>query len=126
MKLVCPSCKADIPAADASLERALARCRRCNEVFGFADLVGNTRPTAHSGRALPRSEVPLPRGYTVDELSGRFRLTQRWFSPKAFFFLFFTLFWNAIVGVFLAGIIAGKIPLPVLAFISLHLIAGVG
>lgn len=126
MKLVCPNCKADIPAADANLERAMARCRQCNEVFGFGDVLSHTRSPALAGRALPRSDVPLPKGYAVDDSSGRFRLTRRWFSPKAFFFLFFSLFWNGILSVFLVAIATGQVPLPVLAFLSLHLAVGVG
>jgi hypothetical protein len=126
VKLSCPNCKVDIPAADANLERAMARCRQCNEVFGFGELLPNTRGPAFAGRALPRAEVSLPKGYVLSEDAGRFQLTHRWFSPKAFFFVFFSLFWNGIVSVFVTAIVSGQLPLPVLAFLSLHIAVGLG
>lgn len=126
MKLVCKACGAAIQAGDVNLERAMARCRACDEVFGFADQLPDARDPRLGGRALPRAEVALPKGFTLDEAAGQLRLVRRWFSGKAFFFLFFSVFWNGVVGVFVGAIIAGAIPLPVLAFLSLHLAVGVG
>ena len=124
MRLVCPTCGTAVAAEDMNLERAMARCRKCNEVFGFAGQVAGSREP-YLGRALPRAEVPLPKRFRIEDGSP-FRIIHRWFGPKAFLFVFFTVFWDGVVAVFVAGIIKGAIPLPVLAFISLHLAVGVG
>ena len=123
MRLVCPTCGSAIAAEDMNLERAMARCRKCNEVFGFAAQVAGARDP-YLGRALPRAEVPLPKHFKIED-GPPLRIVRRWFGRKALFLLFFSVFWNGIVGVFVAMIIAGAIPKPVLAFISLHLVAGV-
>ena len=123
MRITCPSCNAAVAAGDVNLERAMARCRQCNEVFGFAGKIEGTRDP-YLGRGLPRPEIPLPKCFRIED-GVPFRIVRRWFGPLAFFLLFFSAVWNGVVGAFVVGIVEGHIPKPVLAFLSLHLAAGV-
>ena len=124
MRLTCPSCGAAIAAEDMNLERAMARCRKCSELFGFADQVDCARQSYLGGRAMPRPEIGMPRRFSVEE-GPPLRIVRRWLSGKAFFLVAFSLIWNGVLAVFIAGIVAGNVPLHVLAFLSLHLAAGI-
>jgi hypothetical protein len=63
MKLTCPSCKTVIPATHMNLERTLASCPQCDEVFNLAGLVsarkGNTlvQETALPGDVIMRESA---------------------------------------------------------------------
>ena len=37
MRLFCPLCGSLIPAEDMNLDKALAKCRKCDNLFGFAE-----------------------------------------------------------------------------------------
>ncbi|MGC3998339.1 MAG: hypothetical protein QM767_13035 [Anaeromyxobacter sp.] len=116
MRLACPVCRADIPDSNVNMDRAIARCPACGDVFGFADQV----PGALRG-SRTRPAVPLPKRFKVS--GPPLRIAFRWFSPAAFFFLFFTLFWNGILSVFLVQIVTSH-SYGVLLFLSLHLAVG--
>ncbi len=54
------------------------------------------------------------------------QITMRWFSPKAYFFLFFTLFWNVFLLFWYSMVFIGDAPLLFLLFPLLHVAVGVG
>jgi hypothetical protein len=87
MQLHCPYCNTEIPAADVSLERMVAKCAACSAVFGFEDQLA----AAPSPR---RMEQPLPKGLVVDRQGYELMITRRWLSAKFFFLVFFCLFWD--------------------------------
>lgn len=92
MRLYCPYCGTLIPAEDMNLDRALAKCLSCDEVFSFADQFEGM-----SAASAPVSEPmvpPQPGRIRVEDWGGDLRLHWRWFSPKAVFILFFAIVWD--------------------------------
>jgi hypothetical protein len=87
--LDCRRCGAQIRAEDINLVKALAKCRHCHAVFGFADQMSGARP------APPPTSIPLPRGLDVSERSGVLRLERHWFQSNLFFLLIFCVCWDA-------------------------------
>lgn len=87
--LDCRRCGAQITAENINLDTALAKCRQCHAVFGFADRLSGTRS------APPAMDVPLPEGLTMSERADTLRLERRWFRPSLFFQLLFCIGWDA-------------------------------
>jgi hypothetical protein len=62
--MLCPRCSEEIPAADVNLENLVAVCRRCDEVFSFADQVQHRRTKETAAPKLPagppEEEVTAP------------------------------------------------------------------
>jgi hypothetical protein len=102
MQLYCKSCGEPILAEDIHLERALAKCRACNAVFGFEEDLGirspeeSPEPRGDTGlaRRSPALAVPIPDRFRIEEGGRDLRITWRWFRPVAFGLLFFSLVWN--------------------------------
>ena len=40
MKINCPDCERQIPAADVNIQTSLARCTGCDSVFNITEVVG--------------------------------------------------------------------------------------
>ncbi|GJM35165.1 MAG: hypothetical protein DHS20C18_41660 [Saprospiraceae bacterium] len=119
LQLNCPSCNSEIRAEDINIDKVLAKCAQCNAVFNFEKVL---RQPSHK-----RQEVLLPVGIesfqTNFELD--FEINWRKTSKGLGFFLFFTLFWNGIVGIFVvAGLATGQYGM--LLGISIHLLIGIG
>ena len=93
MRVECPSCAAVIPAADVDLSTRLAKCRGCDEVFAL-DVPG-AAPAPAPRRDEPELMPPVPAGVTVFDDGFTRRLTYRWFTPAAFFLLFFCIAWDS-------------------------------
>ncbi len=53
-------------------------------------------------------------------------LEYKWYSPSAWFFLFFSIFWNAISWTIFGGMLSSGAPLFAIAMLSFHLLAGIG
>jgi hypothetical protein len=83
MRVTCPNCAADIPAADVELTTRLAKCRGCDEVFPLPASV--TDPDA-----LP----PVPPGVKVTDDGLSRRLSFRWFGPGTVFGGLFAIAWD--------------------------------
>lgn len=54
MRVNCPKCRAEVAAANISLEKGWAKCTVCNEVFALADVVEGFRTAAESPPVLER------------------------------------------------------------------------
>ncbi len=116
MRVTCPKCQSEVARAGLNIQRAIAVCDACGEVFGFGDRVpGALRPGS-------RPQVALPPGLTVAERP--FRIVWRWFRPAAIFLALFAVVWNGIIGFFVSQLLRGHDLRP-LFFISLHLAVGV-
>lgn len=115
MPVKCPHCGREIPAADASLEQGLARCRTCNIVFSCG-----------AARARTKPQVDMPRGFAVSQDGADFVLTRRWFTPAAFFLLFFCVFWDGFLVVWYAAAAHGEAPLIFKLFPIGHVAIGAG
>lgn len=117
MQIQCRSCRAPIVAEDMNIALAVAKCRQCNSVFGFADEV--------TGARRPRGPVELPVRFAVEDLGATWRIVRRWFTPVAFFLVFFCMFWDGIVLVFITTAFFSGEPMMAL-FTSLHAAVGLG
>jgi hypothetical protein len=119
MQLTCKKCGAPVEAENINLDRLLAKCSVCSSVFDFADQVGEPG----KDRSLNTLDVPMPKGFAVNNYGGELTITRRWFGPKFILLTVFALFWNGFM-VFWFGIaIAGEL-WPMALFGLIH--AGVG
>ena len=119
LQLSCPNCQAEIKAADINVANTLAKCAACNTVFDFAPIL--KRPM-HK-----KQEILLPPGIEAYATNYELDIELNWRkSSKALgFFLFFTLFWNGIVSIFVVtALLTGSFGM--LAAISIHLLIGIG
>lgn len=104
-QLTCPTCGKLVPAENVNIQAAIAKCDGCHAVFGIGDQV----PRMGNAAAAPRPRVPLPPGLTVDDLGSELTITRSWWTWTALFMVFFCIFWNGIVFVFIgAGIFSGQ------------------
>lgn len=118
--LECRRCGAEIPADNVDLGTALAKCRFCNAVFGFADQL-----SGHKAAPSPM-DIPLPRGIEVSEHGDELRLVRRWFTPALFFMLLFCVVWNGFLVFWYSVTIEGGAPLIFSLFPLIHVAVGVG
>lgn len=102
MKIVCISCRKDIPAGDVNLDHRLAKCMACHAVFDFSAQVKGAPPPAAKVKR-DRGEIPLPKNLVVAEGMQSLDIVRKWARGPAFFLLFFSGFWNSIVLVFVVA-----------------------
>lgn len=130
MKLYCPTCNREIPAADINIRLAAAKCATCNTVFQFQDQLEPV--SAPRSAALP---VPAPKKFIIEDFGSDLTIRWRWYSHAVWALLFFCLFWDGFL-IFWYGMMffAGKNMrgeagwfwlLPIL-FPLLHVAVGVG
>ncbi len=124
MKIKCKQCGAWIPAADMNLKNLVARCRACDSVFSFANVVGSTLGTGPDREVRPQGDVALPKGITVDDLGGSLSITRRWFSAAAIALVVFCAFWDGFLFVWYFTAFKEGAPLAMTLFPIIHL--GVG
>jgi len=118
MDIKCERCDAAIPAENVNINALVAKCNICNAVFGITGVGGG-------GQSVPRrAEVAMPTSITMTDNGRELSITRKWFTYTAFFLVFFSLFWNGIVSVFVVGAITSGEWI-MLLFISLHLTVGV-
>jgi hypothetical protein len=86
IELKCANCGSQLLPEDVSPQLAAARCRHCNALFAI--------PAAAGAAAIGRPEVTLPSRFRIERDMESLRITRKWFSPVAFFLLFFAVFWN--------------------------------
>ena len=99
MKIICPSCRHEIPTVDVNVEKDIALCRACNQTFSFAELVAEP-----SGPMVDLSKPPKGVWYRQD-MSG-FELGATTRSAAAFFLVPFMCVWS---GFSLGGIYGSQI-----------------
>jgi hypothetical protein len=96
MKVVCPTCRSEVPAADINIQAMTAMCRACNEVFAVTP---DREASAPAG---------LPARFTrSDEGSGRFGVSWRWWRLQHVFLLFFCGAWDAFLVFWYSTILTG-------------------
>jgi hypothetical protein len=116
LQLQCPNCNKAIRYEDMNIEKLIAKCHHCHTVFGFEAQVRQAE--------RQRTEVLLPPGIDAASFLSELDIQINWRKTSSnSFFLFFTLFWNAIVIPFAIGaIITGN--WMILLFLSVHLLIG--
>lgn len=97
MHLDCPECRAPIFSDDINIVKTIAKCKSCNNIFDFNDKIG-------SSNQLPgryRKEIIIPPGIEVLHLMSELEIMIKWRRSAKNFTLFFALFWNIIISIFL-------------------------
>lgn len=120
MQLACPNCATSILADNVNIKDLVAKCHHCNNVFGFtnSDLPAPERN---------RPEIMLPSGFEAyNSLSALdIEISWRRTSKSMGFLIFFTLFWNGILSIFVVTALATG-AYEMLLFTSIHLLVGIG
>src|SRR5690349_11378767 len=123
MEMKCPACSAALAPADLDRARALARCSFCGTLV---DLAGRADPSGGAFAACERPEVPLPPRFRVARGEPGLSVSWRWFTPAAFFLVFFCVAWDGFL-VFWYGMAAKQgAPLVFFLFPLIHVSVGVG
>jgi hypothetical protein len=117
MQVICPKCDATIPADNLDLNRNLAKCGVCSEVFNCAEQLGGLATGGESGAG--RNEIPMPKGIRVFRRNNALRIVRRWLGPKFFALAIFCLFWNGFMVVWFTIAITQK-QWAMAAFGSIH------
>lgn len=110
----CPKCRRVIPGDDINVAKDVAYCRGCNTSYQLSNL------TYGGGEDLDIDLHNPPKGawYRSDGAGTVIGATNRSLGT-AFGLLFFALFWNGIVSVFVSGVLVGtlhKLQIPVPAW----------
>ncbi|MBN1344564.1 MAG: hypothetical protein JXQ73_17875 [Phycisphaerae bacterium] len=123
MHLYCKTCGEPIDADDVNIKLAIAKCRSCNAVFGFAEqLAGQEARKARRNR----DDVPMPKAITVDPWGHDLTITRRWFSWIHVFLVFFCIAWDSFLVFWYFMAFTEKSPLIFKIFPIFHLATGVG
>lgn len=114
--LQCPECQADIRYEDMNIDKLIAKCHNCHTVFDFEAQVRQEE--------RQRADVLLPPGIEAASYLRELDIQINWRkTSNSGFFVFFTLFWNAILIPFVViALTQGE--WIILLFISLHLFVG--
>lgn len=121
MNISCPQCKKTVAAEDASIHTAMANCRSCGHVFGFADQVANS-----FGGVKSKTAVSMPKGFHVHYEGHKFVLSRKWFTPALFFLVFFCAFWDGFLIFWYAAAMKTNAPAMAVFFPLIHVAVGVG
>ncbi len=121
MQIVCESCGAVVSGERIDLQRNLATCTACNQVFSCQAQLDDLA----AGEFSRRPAVALPKGMQLFQRSNGLRIVRRWFSPKAVALLVFACLWDGFM-VFWFGIAIRHGQWPMAAFGSLHALVGLG
>ncbi|PHN04799.1 zinc ribbon domain-containing protein [Flavilitoribacter nigricans] len=118
LQLACPNCATSIKAENINITSLVAKCHHCNSVFNFSN---NLEVASRN-----RPEIMLPPGFeaytTLSSLDIEFSWRQS--SKGLGFFIFFALFWNGILSIFVVtALLTGE--LQILLFTSVHLLVGI-
>lgn len=119
IKINCIDCNTPVRAEDINLQTNIAKCQNCHSVFGFEAQLKNAPKN--------RPEIAMPENVEVLHLQNELDINFSWWTPekKPNFLIFFTCFWNFIVGIFvLVALVTGEWLM--LAGISIHLTIGLG
>lgn len=119
LQLACPNCATPIRSEDININELVAKCHHCHSVFSFS------RELSVQNRH--RIEVMLPPGFeafnTLSALD--IEITWRQTTKGIGFFIFFALFWNGILSIFIVtALVTGAYEM--ILFTSLHLLIGLG
>lgn len=117
--MFCKRCGAQIADEDINLDRALAKCRICHAVFGFADEMASTKTRR-------REPVPMPERISLDVDTAGLKLVRAWWSPASAALLFFCIAWNGVLVFWYAMAATMDAPRTVMVLPILFILVGAG
>ena len=119
--LHCPTCNAEVFSDGINIDKAIAKCSNCHNVFPFEEEIKGKKWNRR------RAEIFQPEGIEMFRLRTELNLDFKWQNVKSmhWFMVLFTIMWNfmilpAAVGAILSG------QLMALLFMSAHIAVGVG
>jgi hypothetical protein len=118
LQLAGPNCATSIRSENINITGLVAKCHHCNSVFNFSEEL----------KAAPRNrpEIMLPPGFEAFSSLSTLDIEFSWkqTSKGLGFFIFFALFWNGIISIFVVtALVTGKYEM--LLFTSIHLLVGI-
>ena len=107
MKLYCPRCGTEFPAADINVAGDIAYCRQCAEAYAISQLLGNAPPAPEP---LPDPTTSIPKGCWYRETMDGWIAGATTRSPMAFFIIPFMCVWSggSLGSIYGSQIIQGK------------------
>jgi hypothetical protein len=119
LKLNCPECNSSIAYRDINIGKAIAKCQHCHTVFNFEKVLVDVE--------YPKEKIRLPESMEAYYMATGFDLEINWrkSTPNFKFFLFFAIFWNGIVSVFVISALATG-SFDFLLPMAFHIVVGVG
>ncbi len=119
MVLACSSCGA--PFEEGDVEAAggggIARCRHCRAVTRIAPAVG---------AAPPRPQVPMPRGFSVEDTGSRYVVVRRWCAATWIVVFCFAIAWNGFLLFWYRMALSEGAPWIMVVFPVAHVAVGIG
>jgi hypothetical protein len=129
VQIHCPECKQLIQADQINLERGLAKCQGCHNLFRLDAQIADLAPAGPAGYGPTYANpapVPIPAEINLQRDGGTLVLSWRWFNVGFLFLAFFCLFWDGFLVFWYSIGFAGGMPLVALLFPLLHVAVGVG
>lgn len=128
MLLNCKACDGPLKADDLDMKHGIATCRYCNAVMRFDALAasGGGGAAADANTIAERGEVGLPSGIAVENRGSDLQIVRRWFTPVAFFLVFFCIAWNSFLIFWYTMAIGVGAPWIFKVFPIVHVAVGVG
>jgi len=120
-QLKCPNCEHDVFSDDINIDKAIAKCSNCHNVFPFEEEVKKKKWDRK------RPEIFQPEGIEMFRLRNELNLDYNWRNTKSthWFMVLFTVMWNAmLIPAAVGAILSGQIM--ALLFMSIHLLVGAG
>lgn len=122
MQLKCPACGSEILSDDININSSVAKCHRCNEVFEFGNKLSSSQTSSSD---YDKSNVEMPKSFSVNQSGRELIITRRWLSLKIFGLLFFCIFWDAFLVVWYHLAFTKGAPLIFKLFPLIHVGVGV-
>ena len=97
MRLTCPKCATDIRAKDVNINKLVAVCAQCDNVFGFGDEFPGQM------RSVEPIETPRPQNMRVEQRGGELILFWRWLDWTVIPLIGFAVIWNVFMFGFFGG-----------------------
>ncbi len=98
--ITCPDCRKEIPREDFNVATDVAYCSACEKNFPYHELIQQAQEAQTLLHGCPPGmrEIDTPREKI---------LRYKKFRMVSLLFVFFALFWNGIVSVFVVGLLSG-------------------
>lgn len=121
--VTCKRCGTVVSETHINREEKVANCQRCGALFSLTNL--NDIEEKAIAKSLKPEIYEIPKGFDVEKYSFELKIKYKTKGFAKYFFTFFTLFWNAILSVFvIISVTTGEYFM--LLFCGLHILVGLG
>lgn len=120
--LICKHCSASIPEENIINDGRIAICAYCDTVHHLSE---ETLPFPEKSKRKEKQKREIPDKFTFEQHPEGIELQYRWLGKQHWALLFFALFWNGFLVVWV-GIALSTGAWIMIVFASLHIAIGVG